>query len=510
LAAGTLGVAACGAWPGFVELPGAVDFLMVAILLRWLARKSEFSVPLLAKVAALSVLWANLHPAGEWVAAALVGTAGFRRGMNAPRQQKLGWAAMTAAVLLAQLSNPHSSGAWGAAQATPEWTAGPHLFNLHGAFLAAGVASAWVCLQEDFVLVVSAMLLAALSVVRPAAAPLYCLAAAPLVTAGLAHFLEPVEPSRGRFAGLSALLGLMLLSYLGLISLPRGGARGFSSAQNPEGALRFLEAQQVSGRMFDDLGSGAYLVWRAAPERAVFVDPRPGVYDAGVLEDSRVWSERWPSLDSTYRFDYAVVENDGAGYPARALDADRNWALAYFDDASLVYLRKGGPNDRVLKRGAYRSLRPNRWFDPVDEAAFSEAGRRELGEELARAYDAAPGSALAALMRAYAAQRLGDREGAETMLRAARERGLWKPEHRALEARVVELGNRWPEAVRLYERARRAAERSGQRLVAGAVDLRLASGWAERGDVRRARSLALRALRLDPSNDDARSLLRKL
>ena len=299
--------------------------------------------------------------------------------------------------------------------------------------------------------------------------------------------------------------------YFVHVSLPRGRARGFTSAQTAEGAFRFLEANGVTGRMFDDPGSGAYLVWRGGPSRAVFVDPRPGLYDAGVLEDARNWTERWPTLDATYRFDYAVIENAGAGYPAQSLDADRNWGLAYFDDATLVYLRKGGPNDRVLKHGIFRALRPNRWSDPVDEPALADpAGRRALLEETARALADAPGSALPALVRAYALERLGDRDGSAAMLGAARQRGLWKAEHRALEARVMELSGRWPEAVKLYHGARLAAERSGERLVESSIDYRLASGWGARGDARRARNLAQRALGLDPANDDARTLLRKL
>ncbi|MBI4349577.1 MAG: hypothetical protein HY553_22265 [Elusimicrobia bacterium] len=511
LAAGTIALAACGAWPGFIETPACFDFLLVALLLRLLSGRTEYSVGLLWRTAGLSILWANLHPAGEWLAVALTAVAGFRRGMNAPRTQKVGWAAVVGVAVLAQCTNPHAGGAWAAADAAPEWTAGADLFNLHGLFLAAGVAAAWVCLQEDFVLVVSTMLLAALSVVRPAAAPLYLLAAGPLVTAGLGHFLEPVEPGRRRFAALGALLGLMLLSYVVHVSLPRGRVKGFTSRQTAEGALEFLEANRIGGRMFNDLASGAYLVWRAAPERPVFVDPRPGLYDAGVLEDARAWPSLWPTLASTYRFDYAVIENAGAGYPARAIDADRGWALAYFDDASLVYLRKAGPNDRVLKHGSFRCLRPNRWLDPVEEWAISEpAHHADVLEETLRALTYAPVSSTPPLVRAYVLQRLGDRRGAETMRRLARLRGFWKPEHRGLEGRILELGGNWEAAEKAYLAARTAAARAGSPLVASALDARLATAYAERGNLRKARSLARRAARLDPGNEKAAELLRKL
>lgn len=511
LAMGASALAACGAWPGFIETSAAFDFPCAALLLRWLVARPAFSVSLLWRVAALSLLWANLHPAGAWIGVAFAAVAAFRRGMAGTHAQRLGWLAVVATALLALWSNPESGGAWAAGEARTEWTVSPDLLNVYGLYLAAGVASAWVCLQEDFILAVSTMLLAALSLSRPAAAPLYLMAAAPLASIALSHFLVRVEPVRRRVAGLAALLVAILLSYAVHVTLPRGRVTGFTSRQTPEGALVFLEANRISGRMFNDLGSAPYLVWRGGPGRRVFADPRPGLYDAGVLADVRAWPERWPALSSTYRFDYAVVENSGGGYPARALDEDPGWTLAYFDDASLVYLRKGGANDAVLKHGSFRALRPNRWSDPVAEAAFSDPALRAAAiEEASRSLMYAPEATLGPLVRGYLLQRLGEPEKAERMRLLAREKGFWKPEHRGLEARILELRGDWAGASRAYRSAQVAAERAGDPLLASALGLRLAAGWAQRGQTRKARGLARRALSQDSGNAEAQALLKRL
>lgn len=511
LSGGVLALAACGSWPGLTETPGAFDFLMTALLLRWLGKRRAFAPSLVWKVAAVSVAWANLHPAGAWIGTALCAVAAMGNALGAARAQQLGWLAVAGVPLLALLTNPHGAGAWThEGFFKPEWPLGPDV-NVYSLYLAAGAAAAWLCLQEDFILSVSAMLLAALSVLKPSFAPLYPLAAAPLITAGLAQFLEPREPNRKKTAGLALLLGLLGLSYAVNVTLSRGRARGFSTPRDGEGAVTFLEANQVSGKMFNDLASSPYLLWRAAKARPLFADKRPGLHEASTLDDARRWSERWAGLVAAYRFDYAVVDNDAGGYPARPIDEDPAWLLAYFDDASLVYLRKGGPNDRVLRQAAFRRLRPNRWTAPIDEAAFAdEKAKAEAFEETSRALTYAPGSTAAALVRAYLLERAGQAQKAEAMRRLAKERGYFRPEHWLLDGVLLELKGGWREASRSYSRAALLGGRAREPLVASMADARLAALFGARGEFRKARRLARKALTLDPANAEAQEVLRKL
>ncbi|MBI4422601.1 MAG: hypothetical protein HY554_02675 [Elusimicrobia bacterium] len=506
LAGGALGLAACGAWPGFTESPGAFDFPLLAALLRVLQGRVPFSAGLAARVAAILAAWGSLHAGGAWVGAGVTAIYAFGRSMAATRTQRLAWAALVGAAALAVWTNPHGRGgeAW-----SPQWRVGPDLFNVYGLFLIAGAAAAWVCLQEQFFLAVSTMGLAALSIVSPACAPLYLLAAAPLVTLALDHYLERREPTPRRVGGLAALFGVLALSYLVNVTLARGRLQGFGSRQTAQGALEFLDANRVAGRLFADEGSAAYLLWRAAPGRRLFVDPRPGLYARELLDDARRWSERWPAMAAAYRFDYAVVENRGGGYPARALDEDPGWALAYWDDASLVYLRRGGVNEPVLRHGSFELLKPNRLLDPVaPEALAGEAGRARALDESARALTYAPAATLPVLVRACLLERLGDRAKAEALRRLALERGLWKPEHKALHARLLELRGEAGQAVSEYRRAAVAARRAGDPLVESQAHFRIGELQLTGGQAPRARRSFKRAVELDPGNAAAAEALR--
>ena len=509
VSAGALAVAGCGAWPGFTELPQAFDFLFLALFLRWLSSARSFNAALAWRVAAASALWANLHPAGAWIGAALVAVQAFRRSLGAPGAEKLGWTGLVLAAAAAIFTNPHAAGAWGAWLAErPQWSVGSDLFGVYGVYLLGSVAAAWVCLQEDFFLAVGVMLLGALSLLQPAAAPLFLLAAAPLLARGLDHFIEPRELGVRSVALAAGGMALLLLSYAVQVTLPRGRLSGFSTRDTAEGAVQFLQANGVSGRMFNDLEVAPYLLWRAAPERLLFADERAGVHDAGLLDDARHWKERWGTLAGLYRFDYAVVGNEAAAGGSRGVAADPDWVLAYFDDASRVYRRKRGPNSRTP---FYRHLRPGDWSEPVEERALAdERGRKAALEETARAVLAAPSSAEAALIRSYALERSGDRVGADVARAEARRRGLWKPEHFALEARVLDLRGDWREALSALRRARVVAARAGDRSLESRLYAGAARVWRAHGDANRARRNLSRAVLLDPTNSDAEEMLRKL
>ena len=43
--------------------------------------------------------------------------------------------------------------------------------------------------------------------------------------------------------------------------------------------------------------------------------------------------------------------------PARALTSP-DWALVYWDDVALVYLRRGGSHTAVIERDGYRLVKP--------------------------------------------------------------------------------------------------------------------------------------------------------
>jgi len=119
-----------------------------------------------------------------------------------------------------------------------------------------------------------------------------------------------------------------------------------------EGTVHFLKANGVTGRMFNEPETGDELL--ASSDRPVFVDSRADLYGASFMNDAERWPARFRQLAEAYRFDYAVIRNRGAASPARFLDEDPDWRLAYADDAALVYLRRSSPPARAASPAGRR------------------------------------------------------------------------------------------------------------------------------------------------------------
>lgn len=141
---------------------------------------------------------------------------------------------------------------------------------------------------------------------------------------------------------------------------------GVNLAPVPEGALRYLDRAGVDGHVFNTFHWGGYVIWRDFPRRAPIFDGRghlpPAVLDQiAVARTSPLELER---LRARLGFDVAVVD-----YPGRAPLGDQmpaidfawtseQWALVYWDDLALVYLRRGGRHAALVERDEYRHVRP--------------------------------------------------------------------------------------------------------------------------------------------------------
>ncbi len=62
------------------------------------------------------------------------------------------------------------------------------------------------------------------------------------------------------------------------------GGQGLFSTDTPVAAAAYLRANP-GGRLFNDMGYGAYLDWALYPAMQVFVDPRIELYDAQLWQD---------------------------------------------------------------------------------------------------------------------------------------------------------------------------------------------------------------------------------
>jgi tetratricopeptide (TPR) repeat protein len=152
---------------------------------------------------------------------------------------------------------------------------------------------------------------------------------------------------------------------------------GINTQDLPEGALRYLDANGIDGRLYNTFQWGGYIAWRDFPRRVPIVDGR-GWVPSGMLEEiafARQHPVQLDALATRYGIDVAVVdyphyvssnappgsEATGGGALGPATDVaftSPAWALVYWDDAALVYLRRAGRFAALVARDEYRHIKP--------------------------------------------------------------------------------------------------------------------------------------------------------
>jgi hypothetical protein len=339
LAASLLSLGACAAWTGYAETPLAFDFLFFALFTRLLRPRRRFRWADAAAAAGLTALWANLHGASALLALWFVGLKAFKTSLRAATRESLGYWLMLVGCLIVFSWNPHGYGLLehvfsDAASGAGAWRA--PLVSTCGVFIFAGLAACWFTLQQEFVTTLACATVLGLSLVLPGLRPLGALAACPVLALALGHALAPREDTGPRVAGWCAFAAVLLAVYVRTVGpLSRAGGYGEPALA---GAVHYLDANGVRGRMFNEPETGAELI--GLTDRPVFADRRLTVYPDAFRRDAADWRDRFRELDSIYRFDYAVLRRFPAS--ARALDADPDWHLAYADDQALVYLKTSG------------------------------------------------------------------------------------------------------------------------------------------------------------------------
>jgi hypothetical protein len=148
----------------------------------------------------------------------------------------------------------------------------------------------------------------------------------------------------------------------------------------PEGAVRFLAAQGLRGRVFNHQNYGGFLLWRA--RLPVFWDGRNDVFASLVRE---VTTTPFPTIVQRYGIDALLITEHEA--PGIQPEIPGRWGLVYWDDDSAVYLRRDGPFAPLLP-GLELRLFPGFGGRPGLEKlarnpAFAAAARAELARVLA-------------------------------------------------------------------------------------------------------------------------------
>jgi hypothetical protein len=189
--------------------------------------------------------------------------------------------------------------------------------------------------------------LAALSLTAVRHGPLLAFAAAPYVALGLTPLLDsPRVPSRALTVG-AAILALAL-TVRGLV-LGTTFRHGIEPGRFPVAGATLLEERHASGRIFNHLNWGGYLLFRLSPGIHPFIDGR--VLDERTLAfytNVLWWTDDGRRAFAAERFDYVLIAGQnpltGEAYPlpARLLE-DPSWRLLDRREDAWLFERVHGP-----------------------------------------------------------------------------------------------------------------------------------------------------------------------
>ncbi len=168
---------------------------------------------------------------------------------------------------------------------------------------------------------------------------------------------------------------------------------GINYDEVPEGALKYMDRRGIYGDVFNLFQWGGYITWRDFPRRRPFIDGR-GFLDAGLLEKTvqfRKQSAVVRELEERYNFQAVLIT-----YPILITDTPEafadidiafhnlDWALVYWDDNSLLYLRRYKDYDRIIKEDEYRYIKPANGIWGIKPKIHDRDFRENLKRELER------------------------------------------------------------------------------------------------------------------------------
>ncbi|MCK9419386.1 MAG: hypothetical protein M0R70_08430 [Nitrospirae bacterium] len=131
----------------------------------------------------------------------------------------------------------------------------------------------------------------------------------------------------------------------------------------PIRAAAFMKAQGLPGRLYNDLGNGGYLTWAEPIPGGVYMDGRLEVYDADFfgqymreIADPNAWQGEMDrqGVQTVLQFHWWDNTRNLIQYLVR----DSRWALVYFDETSVLFVRRAG-NEELISRAwtAFQSER---------------------------------------------------------------------------------------------------------------------------------------------------------
>ena len=285
-------------------------------------------------------------------------------------------------------------------------------------------------LDAEFVVVV---VVAVLAVRAGRLAPWLAVALVPgvarLAQVGFSR-IRPVFAYVGATAFVVALLGGSYLSSF----VPAYRVLGPVPSRVPVALADFLAEYPPPGRMWNDLSSGGYLLYRLGPEIQVSLDGRNDtVYSEAFFETAMrapYHAADFASVAERYEIT-VVVGRYRPGVPAYSfLHEDPEWSLVYWDDLYFVLVRQTAQSAGYLHEHSFSELRVHDAMARVLEIT-QDSRRGELAADIMRNAERSPESMRALYFAALVFHARGQRtefEATRTEIeRMAESRGVAVP-----------------------------------------------------------------------------------
>lgn len=191
----------------------------------------------------------------------------------------------------------------------------------------------------------------------------------------------------------------------------------------PEKALDFLKAEKITGNVMNDHAWGGFIIWNSWPGLKPYIDGRffhKRLYDE--YFPLRAGQPGWDRVLEKYGITIAILMYNPTK-SARLNDrliAHPDWRLVYWDDGSLVYLKRSEQNRRLLEQYGNGLFNPDRDLY-AEHQGRSRADVEQLTADAERNLAAAGDSWKASIAAANGWFALGDHAKArERYLAAAR------------------------------------------------------------------------------------------
>lgn len=145
----------------------------------------------------------------------------------------------------------------------------------------------------------------------------------------------------------------------------------------PMAASAFVRDQDLPGPLFNDYGTGGYLVWDLAPERKVYVDPRYQPYDPPFMQDylqlvATQTAEAFDARADRFGFRTAVIDHRNLPQLCSALVKSERWTLVFLGPAAAVYVQSDVVPPQVAA-AIGENTDPLRFADPTDPISLAAA-----------------------------------------------------------------------------------------------------------------------------------------